>query len=187
MSSGSLTHSKILVIRQISVPCLNTILWAIHCTTDGVGGGGDCWKITSPGHCLHTTSPGLTTAPRSAVTARDPAMSWIKSLLKRDIFLLFLLWWGGSARNNKSCKGLNASGKLLPSLHCVFISQPKYCSHINVNGNLNTDSVRCVTRGVCPAWKVSHKCENYVPRLQNTAQSIMWDLHALLVALFPTV
>lgn len=129
----------------------------------------------------------LDNCSQECVTARDPAMSWIKSLLKRDIFLLFLLRWGGSARNNKSSKGLNASGKLLPSLHCVFISQPKYCSHINVNGNPNTDSVRCVTRGVCPAWKVSHKRENYVPRLQNTAQSIMWDLHALLVALFPTV
>lgn len=135
--------------------------------------GSDGYRTTSRGHCLHTTSPSMTIALGSIVIAPKPVTSWIKSLFKGDFFsLLFLLQWSRSARNNKSCNGLNASGKLpiaFPSLY--VISQPKYSSHINVNENLHTHNVRCVTRGMCPAWKVSHKWENCVRRLQSTAYS----------------
>lgn len=123
------------------------------------------------GTAHHTTWPSMTTALRSVVIAPKPVMSWIKSLFKGDIFSpLFLLQWDWSPRSNKSCNRLNASGKLsisFPSL-CV-ISQPKYYSHINVNENLNTHNVRCVTRDMCPAWQVSHKWENYVHHWQSTA------------------
>lgn len=37
MSSNCLTHSKLLVMIQISIPRLNTILQEIYYTTDGGG------------------------------------------------------------------------------------------------------------------------------------------------------
>lgn len=135
---------------------------------------GDCERTTSPGHGLHKTSPGVTIALGSVVIAPKPVMAWIKSVFKGDVYVFsyFLLQLGRSARNNKRCNGLNTSGKLCISFSslCV-ISQPKYSSHINVNENLNTQIVRCVTRDMCPAWKVSHKWENCVHRLQSTAYS----------------
>lgn len=130
------------------------------------------WRVTARA-TAHTARPGTTAAPGSVVPAPSPVTSAVTSLGKGVFFLLFSLQWGRAARNNRRCSGRNVSSKWSASCSPLCCQPAQQSPRINVNENLNTHSVRRVTRGTCPAWEVSHKWEKSGHRLQSTAYSII--------------